>query len=99
MTKEPKTYFRTAEAARYYYKITGDRLPTCQTIRNWMSKGKLGYDGSLIKLNHLSRGKIKVTCADWVETFAEEISSGKAERRIRGNRDKQGRRPPPPPPV
>jgi len=55
MTKKiEREWLRTLDAARYYYKLTGDRIPAEQTVRNWMTKGKRSYDGSKIKLKYVT---------------------------------------------
>jgi len=99
--KKERDWLRTLDAARYYYKVTGDRIPSEQTVRNWMTKGKRAYDGSKIKLKYVNRGNMRVTCAEWVRAFAEDVSNGPAERIIREpatTRSKKRRPAPPPPP-
>jgi len=63
-------WLRLNEAALYYYRQTGFRLPTAMTIKNWIRTGKSDYTGRRVRLRgkQVERG-MHLTRKKWVDEF------------------------------
>ena len=66
-------WLRLREAALYYYKQTGDKVPAIDTVRHWMTSGKDGYDGRRVKLRAVWMKNARVTREKWMDKFIEKI--------------------------
>lgn len=65
-------WLRLNEAALYYYKQTGHKVPNKQTLRNWIVKGKRDYTGKIIRLEGIP-GRVYLTRKRWVDEFIERM--------------------------
>ena len=66
------------EAALYYYRQTGAKLPHRHTIKSWMEQGKL-VRGKVIVLKS-KRGRLWgrwVTTKQWMDEFIHQIEEAK----------------------
>lgn len=66
-------WLRLREAALYYYKQTGDKVPAMSTVQKWMTSGKDGYDGKRVKLRTVWMKNARVTREKWMDKFIEKI--------------------------
>ena len=71
-------WLRMSEAALYYYKQTGHKVPTMDTVRNWIKKGRGDYAGVPVKLRGERRGNQKglwITRKVWMDEFIERLKA------------------------
>ena len=88
-------WLRLREAALYYYKQTGDKVPALDTVRNWMTSGKDGYDGKRVKLRTVWMKNARVTREKWMDKFIEKIQRREISDTIQSQERKRRSRPGP----
>ncbi len=75
-------WLRMPEAARYYYKQTGTRLPTRDTVRKWITIGREGYCGRRVhlkgELHKTGRCKVYLTRRVWMDEFIVKLHGPKS---------------------
>jgi hypothetical protein len=74
-------WLRLVDVPAYIYHVTGDDLLCTGTIRRWMTRGKSGYDGRLIRLRYNLRGRthMMMTRKMWVDEFLARIRPRQVE--------------------
>lgn len=66
-------WLKTSDVGTVYYKLTNDKVPCEQTVRNWMQRGKIAYNGERVTLNHVEKNGRLLTTMDWLKAFVEEL--------------------------
>jgi hypothetical protein len=71
--KKRGNWLKVSDVGAAYYKLTNDKVPCEQTVRNWMQKGRLAYDGDRVTLRHVEKHGRFLTKWDWLERFVEAL--------------------------
>lgn len=71
---EQENYLRLKDVAAYVYERTGLRVARA-TVYNWVTKGRVAYDGRKIVLKTKCSCPVRITTEKWIDEFMQEFQS------------------------
>jgi hypothetical protein len=66
-------WLRLADAARYYWNITGAKIPNVNTLRLWIKKGKTNSRGKTVSLKSVNVAGMYLTRQAWIREFVKKV--------------------------
>ena len=77
LRKRVTDWLRLADVGAYYCRQTGDRVVMHETVRHWVTAGRRGYLGQLVRLKvrqrGVGKGSVYLTRKVWVDEFIRAV--------------------------